>query len=267
MDKFCSFCLTEPDIGSDASGLKTTATKVEGGYVLNGQKHWIGNGTFADIFIVWARNSAANNKVQGFIVEKGAKGLKASKIENKYSMRAMQNAHLEFDNVFVPEENHLYKAQDFTTGTNVILESSRLIGSWMAGGLACGAYESALKYTLNRKQFGRPIASFQLIQEKLSRMLSLCEMILANLTLVSGAMDEGRSTIGQVCRVKAGSTRLAREVCQLAREVCGGNGIILDNQVMKHLIDIESMYTAEGTYEVNSLVSGRELTGGLNAFI
>ena len=169
------------------------------------------------------------------------------------------------ENVFVPDENRIAKAKDFATGTNVVLESSRLAVAWLCAGIAVGAYESALKYTLNRKQFGHPIASFQLIQEKLSRMLSLCEMMLSNLILVSTAMDEGRSTIGQVGRAKSGNSRLAREVTQLAREVCGGNGIILDFHVMKQLMDIEAMHTYEGTYEINSLVSGRELTGGISA--
>ena len=233
MDKICCFGLTEPDNGSDASGLKSTATKVDGGYVLNGQKRWIGNATFADYICLWARNAAENNRIQCFIVEKGMKGLKTTKIENKYSLRVVQNADITLENVFVPDNNRLTKAKDFATGTNVILEASRLVVAWMVGGLAVGAYEAALKYTLKRKQFGRPIASFQLIQEKLSRMLSLCEMMLSNLILVSVAMDEGRTTIGQVGRVKSGCSHLCREVTRLAREVCGGNGIILDNHVMK----------------------------------
>ena len=136
----------------------------------------------------------------------------------------------------------------------------------MIAGVAAGAYEAALKYCLTRKQFGRPLAKFQLIQEKLSRMLSLCEMMISNLVLVSKAMDAKTSTMGQVGRAKSGCSRLSREVCQLAREVCGGNGIILDNHVMKAMMDMEAMHTYEGTYEVNSLVSGRELTGGLAAF-
>lgn len=185
MDKICCFGLTEPDYGSDASSLVTTATETEGGYVLNGKKRWIGNATFADFIIIWARNAAEDNKIQGFVVNKGMKGLKTTKIENKYSLRVVQNADIELDNVLVPKRNRLAKAKDFATGTNVVLESSRLVVAWMIGGLAVGAYEAALKYTLNRKQFGRPIASFQLVQEKLSRMLSLCEMMLSNLILVS----------------------------------------------------------------------------------
>jgi len=147
-----------------------------------------------------------------------------------------------------------------------MLESSRLIVGWMAAGVAASAYEAALEYCLKRQQFGKPLAKFQLIQEKLSRMLALCEFINSTLILVSKLMDKGESTMGQVARAKSGATLWAREVVQLAREVCGGNGILLENHVMKCHMDMEGMYTYEGTYEVNSLVSGRELTGGLSAF-
>lgn len=163
MDKICCFGLTEPDFGSDATSLTTTATEVDGGYVLNGQKRWIGNATFADYIVVWARNAAEDNKIQGFVVTKGSKGLTTTKIENKYSLRVVQNADITLENCFVPKRNRLAKAKDFATGTNVVLESSRLVVAWMIGGLAVGAYEAALKYCLKRKQFGRPIASFQLI--------------------------------------------------------------------------------------------------------
>jgi len=178
----------------------------------------------------------------------------------------VQNAHITMKNVFVPDNNKLTHATNFAKGTNVILESSRLGVAWIAAGIACGAYEAALKYTLKRKQFGRPIAKFQLVQEKLSRMLALCEMMVSHLVKVSQMMDNKQSSMGQVARAKGMCCALTRDVCLLAREVCGGNGIILDNHVMKQLIDIEGVYTYEGTYEVNMLVSGRELTGGLAAF-
>lgn len=136
----------------------------------------------------------------------------------------------------------------------------------MIAGLASGAYEAALKYTLERKQFGRPIAQFQLTQEKLSRMLAYCELIVSHLVQVSFRMDEGNTTIGYVGRAKAIASHLCKEVHLLAREVCGGNGIILDNHVIKQFIDLQGIHTGEGTYEINMLVSGRELTGGLKAF-
>jgi acyl-CoA oxidase len=148
MDKYCAFGLTEPDFGSDASGLQTTATKVEGGYLINGKKRWIGNATFADYIVVWAKNPAANGNIQGFLVTKGSKGLTTTKIENKYSLRIVQNADIIMENVFVPDNNKLTKANDFATGTNVILEASRLAVAWMIVGVACGAYEAALKYCL-----------------------------------------------------------------------------------------------------------------------
>ena len=151
MEKIVCFGLTEPKNGSDATGLKTTAKKVEGGYLLTGQKKWIGNGTFADYIIIWARNPAEGNNIQGFIVEKGSKGLQTSAIQNKYSLRMVQNADIDMQDVFVPDRNRLTKATNFATGTNLILESSRLCAAWMITGVACGAYESALRYCLERK--------------------------------------------------------------------------------------------------------------------
>ena len=267
MNKLICFGMTEPDYGSDASGLKTTAKKVDGGYTLTGEKRWIGNATQADYAIIWARNVDENNKVQAFVAKTNAKGMKITKQERLYSMRIVQYCDIALEDVFVPDNNRLAKATNFANGANVMLEKVRIIVAWMVTGLAVGAYEAALKYCLNRKQFGRPIASFQLIQEKLSRMLSLCEMMLSNLILSSQAADRGELTIGKVGRVKSGCTRATREVCQLAREVCGGNGIIIDNLVMKHLMDVESMHTFGGTYDINSMVSGRELTGGLSAIV
>jgi len=263
-EKIFCFGLTEPLNGSDATGLKTTATKVEGGYALNGQKRWIGNATMGDV-IVWARNTADGNKIQAFVVERGSKGFSPKKMEGKFALRMTQNADIEFKDCFVPEKNKLEHAKDFATGTNAILEASRLTVAWMAAGLAAGAYEAALKYTLQRVQFGRPIARFQLIQERLSRMLANCEFSLAHLVHLSKEFDKKKASIGQIARTKAHITKVGRETVALAREVCGGNGILLENRVMKSMLDMEAMYTYEGTYDINSLVSGRELTGGLSA--
>jgi alkylation response protein AidB-like acyl-CoA dehydrogenase len=160
LKKILSFGLTEPDFGSDATSLQTSAKKVEGGYLINGCKRWIGNATFADYIIIWAKNVDDGNKIQGFLVEKGSKGLVTKKIENKYSLRIVQNADIYLENVFVPDHNKLAKADDFTTGTNKILEHSRIKVCWAAVGVAAGAYEAALRYALQRKQFGKPIASF-----------------------------------------------------------------------------------------------------------
>lgn len=143
-----AFGLTEKDNGSDASGLQTTATKVEGGYLLNGNKRWIGNATFADYIIIWAKNLSDKNKVQAFVAQKGAKGLSTKKIENKYSLRMVQNADISLDNVFVPDDMRLAKADSFATSTNAALESSRITVAWVGCGIAVGAYEAALKYAL-----------------------------------------------------------------------------------------------------------------------
>lgn len=151
MDKICCFGLTEPNYGSDATSLKTTAVKTEGGYILNGQKRWIGNATFADYIVVWAKNQAEGGNIQAFLVTKGSKGLKTSKIEAKYSLRIVQNADIELKDVFVPDHNKLAKSKDFATGTNAILEPSRLAVAWMSIGLALGAYEAAMKYCVTRK--------------------------------------------------------------------------------------------------------------------
>ena len=151
LKKILSFGLTEAEYGSDATSLKTTAKKVQGGYVLNGNKRWIGNATFADIIIVWARNEDDGGKIQAFLVEKGSKGLTTKKIENKYSLRMVQNADIYLENVFVPDHNKLAKATDFATGTNKILEHSRIKVCWGAVGCAAGAYEAALRFTMNRK--------------------------------------------------------------------------------------------------------------------
>ena len=197
---------------------------------------------------------------------KGSKGLKTTKIENKLSLRMMQNADVILQDVFVPDQNKLTYATDFAQGTEKILMGSRLSTGWGSAGIAAGAYEAALKYCLTRKQFGKPLAKFQLIQEKLSRMLSMLEMMLSNLILISQAMDKGEYTFGQVTRIKSGCSSMSRQICLMAREICGGNGILLENHVMKQMMDIESLHTFEGTYEVNSLISGRELTGGMAAF-
>lgn len=168
--------------------------------------------------------------------------------------------------MFVPANNRLTKATDFATGTNLILALSRLKVGWGAAGMAAGAYEAALRYAVSRKQFGKPIAKYQITQLKLSKMLSMCESMLAVVVRTQELFDMGKATIGQIGRVKSFTTQQTRDVCQMAREICGGNGILLENQVIKTMLDIESIHTYEGTYEVNMLVSGREITGGMQAF-
>ena len=188
---------------------------------------------------------------------------------NKMACRMTQNADVYMKDVFVSDYNRLTYATDFQKGTNALLKTSRVQVAFWSAGLAAGAYEAALKYTLNRKQFGKPIAKFQLIQERLSRMLSICESSTLHLAHIAQEIEKNGGndiTMGQIARAKANVTLQAREVVRLAREVFGGNGILVENRVMKHFNDIEVMYTGEGTYDVNSLVSGRDLTGGLSAF-
>ena len=183
-EKIFCFGLTEPQNGSDASALKSNARKVEGGYILNGQKRWIGNGTFGDV-IVWARNENDGGRVQAFVVEKGSPGFVAKKMEGKLGLRFTQNADITMTDVFVPDKNKLTHSKDFATGTNKILESSRLTVAWMAAGCAAGVYEAAIKYCTKRVQFGKPIAGFQLIQERLSRMMANTEFTISHLARVT----------------------------------------------------------------------------------
>lgn len=216
--------------------------------------------------IVWARNEDDGGRVQAFVVEKGSPGFEARKMEGKLGLRFTQNADITMRDCFVPDRNKLTHAKDFASGTNKILESSRMTVAWMAAGCMAGVYEAAVKYTTKRVQFGKPIANFQLIQERLSRMMGNVEFTISHLARVSQQFELGNATIGQVARAKGNATRLGRETCALARECFGGNGILLEHHVMKAMADMEVMYTYEGTYDINMLVSGRELTGGMAAF-
>ena len=173
LKKVMAWALTEPANGSDASSLETTATKVEGGYELTGKKRWIGNATFSDYICVWARNLNEGGKIQCFMVSKGQKGLQTKKIERKLALRAVQNADITLDKVFVSEQDRLIKATDFATGTKEVLMHSRIFVAWMAAGMAAGACEAAFKYTKERIQFKKPVAGFQLIQAKLVRCVAL----------------------------------------------------------------------------------------------
>jgi acyl-CoA oxidase len=251
--------LTEGKIGSDASSLETTVVKVPGGYRLNGDKRWIGNGN-RDLLIVWARNQE-NNKVEGFILDMKLPGITTQVIKHKLPLRMVQNCHIHFNNVIVPEDCKLPKAMDFQKGTSVVLKHSRVFVAWAAVGIALGVYDNVIKYISNRKQFGVPTSSFQLMQEKLSRIMATTQAMLLMVWRITKLMEQNNVTIGQIGMTKAWITLRGREVCALGREMLGGNGITFDNYVMKAMADMEAMYTYEGTYDVNSLVNGRELTG------
>lgn len=253
------WALTEPDFGSDASSLRTAATKVPGGWQLDGQKRWIGNSTFADVLIILARN-ADTNQLNGFIVKKGAPGLKATKIENKIGLRMVQNGDIILNKVFVPEEDRLTGINSFQD-INKVLAMSRIMVAWQPIGISMGVFDICHRYLKERKQFGAPLAAFQLNQEKLVRMLGNTQaMLLIGWRMCklyeSGKMTPGRSSLG-----KAWISKMAREVVSLGRELLGGNGILADFLVAKAFCDLEPIFTYEGTYDINSLVTGREITG------
>ncbi|KAF2071301.1 hypothetical protein CYY_007376 [Polysphondylium violaceum] len=266
MDMIGAFALTEPEAGSDASGLKCSATKVPGGWRLNGEKRWIGNAPIADVLIVWARNSDTK-KIHGFIVEPSKhKGVTIEKMENKIALRSVQNGHIYLRDCFVPDEQQLPLAKDFQTGPGKCLFLTRIVAAWIALGVASNAYEKCLEYVKQRKQFGQPLASFQLVQERLTRMLGNLQGMTLMCLRISQLFDQGKLTYGQVGLLKAHVSLKGREIVSLSRELLGGNGIASDfGGVARNFVDMEAIYTFEGTYDVNSLITGREITG-ISAF-
>jgi glutaryl-CoA dehydrogenase len=260
MEKIGAFGLTEPDVGSGASrGLTTTARRDGDHWVLDGQKKWIGNATFADYVIVWARDTG-DGQVKGFVVEKGAPGFTATKMRDKIALRVVQNAHLSLDGVRVPEANRLQAAASFRD-TAAVLRLTRAGVAWQAVGCARGAYEHALGYAGQRSQFGRPIAGFQLVQDLLVRMLgnitaSACLCARLSQLQQAGIADDHHSALA-----KAFCTVRMRETVGYARELLGGNGILLDNHVGRFVADAEAIYSYEGTREINTLIVGRAVTG------
>ncbi len=265
MNKIGCFALTEPLVGSGAAGgLLTTARRDGDTWILNGQKKWIGNGTFADLAIVWARD-VSDNQVKGFVVEKGTPGFTPEKIENKMALRVVQNALITLDNCRVPEANRLQNANSFKD-TGKVLLATRAAVAWEAVGCMRGAYEYALKYAQERQQFGRPIASFQLVQDLLFRMLSnitACECMCLRLAQLE---DAGILKNENSAMAKAYCTMKMRESVGYAREMLGGNGILLDYHVGRFVADAEALYSYEGTREMNALIVGRAASG-FSAFV
>ena len=265
LEKIGAFGLTEPDVGSGAAGGLTTTARRDGEeWVLDGQKKWIGNATFADYVVIWAR-SLEDDQVKGFVVERGTPGFETSKQKDKIALRVVQNAYITLDGVRVPEENRLQKATSFKQ-TAAVLRQTRAGVAWMAVGCARGAYEYALAYAKERQQFGKPIGSFQLVQDLLVRMLSnitasacLCTR-LAQLQAAGEAADQHSALAKAFCTVRM------RESVGYARELLGGNGILLEQQVGRFVADAEAIYSYEGTREINTLVVGRAITG-LSAFV
>lgn len=255
-----AFGLTEPNHGSDtAKGLETTAERRGDEWVLNGAKRWIGNAVFADFVVIWARD-VADNQVKGFIVRTPAAGFTATKIERKQSMRAVENADIVLENVIVPEHDRLQNVSSFREVAEVLRQARAGVG-WQAVGVSIAAYEAALAYAKQREQFGKPIASFQLVQLKLSESLANITASLALCVRASQLQDEGSQSDEHAAMVKAFTTARMRDTVAMCRDICGGNGIQLDYGVARYFADAETVYTFDGTYDMNSLVVGRAITG------
>ncbi|GAA1930487.1 acyl-CoA dehydrogenase family protein [Nocardioides lentus] len=260
MEKIGAFGLTEPDVGSAISqGLATTATRDGDGWVLNGRKKWIGNAAFADLVIIWARDTD-DGQVKGFVVEKGSEGIEFTKQEDKIALRVVQNAEITLTDCYVPEENRLGRAESFRTTADV-LRVTRMGVAWQAAGCARGAFEHALRYTKQREQFGRPIAGFQLVQDLLVKMLSNVTASTAMNARASQLQDAGQLRDEHASLCKAHATARMREAVGWAREVLGGNGILLEHHVGRFVADAEAIYSYEGTREINTLIVGRAITG------
>jgi glutaryl-CoA dehydrogenase len=254
-----AFALTEPAHGSDSVALETSARRDGETWVINGAKRWIGNGSIADVVVVWARDEA-DRRVKGFLLEKGTPGFDARKMEGKGSLRAVWQAEITLTDARVPETNRLPAAQSFKDAGRV-LAGTRNVVAWAALGHATAAYEIAAQYCAERTQFGKPLVSFQIVQDKLVKMLAeVCSMQLYCLRL-GRLIEEDRLTDTISAIAKMNNTRKAREIVSMARDLLGGNGILLDFHVIRHMADIESLHTYEGTETIQTLIVGRDITG------
>ncbi len=258
-EKIGCFGLTEPEAGSDPGSLMTTAVEKDGGYVLSGEKRWIGNASFADVAVIWARTED-DDKIGCFLVEGDNPGYSAEVLPRKGSQRSAWQTHITMEGCHVPEENRLPEAKGLGSTFSVLTHSRYGVG-WDGLGQAMDCYEMALAYAKERQQFGQPIASFQLVQQKLVRMVN--EISLAQLLSIhTGRMkDAGDLDPATVSMFKMNNVAKAREVAALAREVLGGNGILLDYRVMEHMADLEGEHSYEGTHDINTLIVGQAITG------
>jgi glutaryl-CoA dehydrogenase len=265
-EKIGCFGLTEPLVGSGASGGLLTTAKREGDtWVLNGQKRWIGNSPWCDISIIWAKD-VADSQVKGFIVEnKTTPGFSVEKMQNKIALKVVQNGQITLNNCRVPEENRLQEAKSFRDTAHV-LRMTRFMVGWEATGCAMGAYEHALKYAQDRLQFGKPIASFQMVQDLLAKMLANITASQCLVVRMAQLQAEGKLTDAHAAIAKAFATSKCRETVAWARELLGGNGIIADYQVARYFADAEALYSYEGTYQMQNLIVGKAITG-LSAFV
>ena len=260
MELIGAFGLTEPDTGSGiAGGLSTTARRDGDEWVLDGEKKWIGNASFADLVVIWARD-VEDDQVKGFVVEKGTEGMTFDVQRDKIARRVVQNAEIHQAGVRVPEANRLANASSFAD-TSKVLKVTRMGVAWQATGCARGAYEHALRYTQGREQFGKPIAGFQMVQDLLVQMLANVVASTAMCVRVSQLQDAGTLRDEHASLAKAFTTARMRETVGYAREVLGGNGILLEHHVGRFVADAEAIYSYEGTREINTLIVGRAITG------
>jgi glutaryl-CoA dehydrogenase len=262
------FGLTEPDHGSDPGGMTTRATKTKGGYTLTGAKSWITNSPVADVFVVWAKvygdKDCKDGTIKGFILDKGMKGLSAPKIEGKFSLRASATGTIVMQDVAVPE-NHILPGVSGLKGPFSCLNKARYGIGWGALGAAEFCFDAARRYTLERQQFGRPLASNQLIQKKLADMLTEITLALQAVLRVGRLIDEGKSEPEMISLVKRNSAGKSLDIARAARDMHGGNGIADEYHVIRHVMNLESVNTYEGTHDIHALILGRGITG-LQAF-
>ncbi len=252
------FGLTEPDFGSDAGGLSSKAIKVSDGWILTGNKMWISNAPIADIFIVWAKDE--EGEIRGFILEKGMEGLSTNTIEGKFSLRASSTGGIKMEEVFVPDENQLPHAKGLR-GPFTCLNNARYGIAWGALGAATFCWHAARTYTLERTQFGRPLAANQLIQKKLADMQTEISIGLQSCLRVGRLKDEGRASPELISLVKRNSAGKSLDIARTSRDMHGGNGISDEYHVIRHLLNLESVNTYEGTHDIHALILGRAQTG------
>ncbi len=254
------FGLTEPDAGSDPGGMRTRAVKVDGGYRISGNKTWISNAPIADVFVIWAKSDAHGGAIRGFVLEKGMAGLSAPKIENKISLRASITGMVNMDDVFVPEDALLPNVEGLK-GPFGCLNRARYGISWGAMGAAEFCYAAARQYGLDRHQFGRPLAATQLYQKKLADMLTEISLGLQASLRVGRLMDDGAFAPEMISIVKRNNVGKALDIARTARDMHGGNGISGEYQVIRHMVNLETVNTYEGTHDVHALILGRAITG------
>jgi glutaryl-CoA dehydrogenase len=252
------FGLTEPDVGSDPGGMVTRAKKVDGGYVLQGAKMWISNAPYADVFLIWAKDDTG--EIRGYLLEKGMKGLSTSKIEGKFSLRVSPTGEVSMEGVFVPEDNLLAGVSGLK-GPFSCLNKARYGIAWGALGAAEFCWHAARNYTLERKQFGRPLAANQLVQLKLANMQTEIALGLQAALRLGRLMDEGRATPEMISLCKRNACGKSLDIARTARDMHGGNGIADEFHVIRHVMNLEAVNTYEGTHDIHALILGRAQTG------